>query len=295
MDTKTITITFCDKAENHVGMQQLGTLAENGFSLDDLFIAKNWFENKGTITELFDLTYPLGHMGDLPDNKAYILIIRGGANIILDKNKSIDLFNELVGLEWDTKALMYGRIVNKHARYNLCFANQDQEPDYANKKGRIVSFESVPLLLKIKNTFYKILGQTGKDLVAEGNYYYDISHCGIGYHGDLGLGYNDVVSQSQVNPARGDLGEFTGTGKFIQVSPARGDSERKKVIGVRLGASIPLVYQWYHNGNSFGQKIKFSLNDGDIYFMSEKATGNDWKKRSIYTLRHAAGSTKYTN
>ena len=27
--------------------------------------------------------------------------------------------------------------------------------------------------------------------------------------------------------------------------------------------------------------------------MSEKATGNDWKKKNIYTLRHAAGSKKY--
>ena len=31
-----------------------------------------------------------------------------------------------------------------------------------------------------------------------------------------------------------------------------------------------------------------------MYFMSEKATGNDWKKSSIVTLRHAAGSSIYT-
>lgn len=30
-----------------------------------------------------------------------------------------------------------------------------------------------------------------------------------------------------------------------------------------------------------------------MYIMSEKATGYDWKKRSIYTLRHAAGCKKY--
>ena len=27
--------------------------------------------------------------------------------------------------------------------------------------------------------------------------------------------------------------------------------------------------------------------------MSEKAVGTDWKKRSTYTLRHAAGANKY--
>lgn len=29
--------------------------------------------------------------------------------------------------------------------------------------------------------------------------------------------------------------------------------------------------------------------------MSEKTTGNDWKKKSLYTLRHSAGAEKYTN
>jgi hypothetical protein len=28
--------------------------------------------------------------------------------------------------------------------------------------------------------------------------------------------------------------------------------------------------------------------------MSEKATGYDWRKSSIFTLRHAAGCAKYT-
>ena len=27
-----------------------------------------------------------------------------------------------------------------------------------------------------------------------------------------------------------------------------------------------------------------------MYFMSEKAVGNDWKRRNVYTLRHGAGS-----
>jgi hypothetical protein len=28
--------------------------------------------------------------------------------------------------------------------------------------------------------------------------------------------------------------------------------------------------------------------------MSDKAVGNDWKKKTIYTLRHAAGCEKFT-
>jgi hypothetical protein len=36
----TITITFGDRAENHVGMQQLGLAAAEGFSYEDLAQAK---------------------------------------------------------------------------------------------------------------------------------------------------------------------------------------------------------------------------------------------------------------
>jgi hypothetical protein len=31
------------------------------------------------------------------------------------------------------------------------------------------------------------------------------------------------------------------------------------------------------------------LEDGDMYVMSEKAVGTDWKKKTIKTLRHATG------
>ena len=35
--------------------------------------------------------------------------------------------------------------------------------------------------------------------------------------------------------------------------------------------------------------MRIDLSHGDMYIMSEKATGNDWKKSSIETWRHAAG------
>jgi hypothetical protein len=38
----------------------------------------------------------------------------------------------------------------------------------------------------------------------------------------------------------------------------------------------------------------FPLDDGDIYVMSEKAVGTDWKKKVIYTLRHSTGCAKFT-
>ena len=92
-------------------------------------------------------------------------------------------------------------------------------------------------------------------LQCEGNLYDDISKNGIGWHGD---------------------------------------AERKKVLGVRLGSSAPLKFRWYKNGEIVGTTLNLTLNSGDVYIMTEKTTGNDWKKRNIYTLRHSAISDKYT-
>lgn len=100
----------------------------------------------------------------------------------------------------------------------------------------------------------EIFGEKAKNLKGECNYYYDISKTGIGYHGD---------------------------------------SERRKVIGIRLGANMPLYYRWYKNNEIKSEKFKLDLDGGDIYVMSEKAVGTDWKKSSIYTLRHATGCNKY--
>jgi hypothetical protein len=67
-----------------------------------------------------------------------------------------------------------------------------------------------------------------------------------------------------------------------------GDSERRIVIGLRLGGSMSLEYRWYHKTNPIGQEMVFTLNHGDIYIMSNKAVGSDWRKSSILTLRHSA-------
>ena len=235
------TITFCE-------------CAENGYSLQDLIITRDYFINLGVDAIIYDLNYPIENLGYYPDDEAYILIIRQGVNYLLNNKNADDLKNELINLKWDTKAYMYGQVRNKKARYNLCFSNYDQKPDYANAKGRVISFNNLPILDDLKKKLNKLKINKNTDLVAEGNFYHDVNTCGIGYHGD---------------------------------------AERKKVIGVRVGCTMPLVYQWYFNCKKIGEKIIFQLDHGDIYIMSEKATGNDFKKRKIYTLRHAAGSETY--
>jgi len=178
-------------------------------------------------------------------------------NVLLNDEKGDDaLFTEQDYLTKDTKAFMYGRVVNKHARHNLCFGETHQEPNYEEGKGTVYAFDEVPLLKSIREKLGEIHNEKSNQLQAEGNYYYDITKCGIGFHGD---------------------------------------TERKKVIAIRLGDKIPLCYVWYHNNQSVTNILQINnLEHGDMYIMSEKATGYDWKSKSKYTLRHAAGCKKYT-
>ncbi len=253
----TYTLTFGDQAENHVGMQQIGEMADEGFSVEDLQAAKELFEQDGYQCELILLHEVLDE--DL--DQAAILIVRNGVYAFVDAD---ELYDEQAELDYDTKAFMYGRVVNKHARHNICFADFSQEPDYENKKGRIVDYDSVPLLQTIQQDLPNYLMQKAANLNIEGNHYYDVTTCGIGFHGD---------------------------------------AERKKVVAIRLGNTAPLHYQWFKGvkdsnnkwqSKPVGERVVLSLEHGDLYVMSEKAGGHDWKKKNIYNLRHAAGCEKYT-
>lgn len=252
----TFSLTFGDVAENHKGMQKIGTLSDVGFDLKDINKMKEWFEAQGCKCNIINLHWLLDENLQ-KDNAAYILVIKNAVNALLEDETGKDkLFLEQDELEKDTKAFMYGRVVNKHARHNLCFGEDHQEPNYEEGKGRVYAFNEVPLLNQIRNKLGEIIGEKGTNLQAEGNYYYDIKKCGIGFHGD---------------------------------------TERKKVVAFRLGEKIPLCYTWFHNNENISDILRIdNLEHGDMYVMSEKATGFDWKSKSKYTLRHAAGCDKYT-
>lgn len=251
----TVSITFGDVAENHRGMQQIGNLASEGFNLNDLSFIKNNFEKIGCVCYLYSLHDALPE-NMRKGNEAFFLVIKNALNVMFnDVNASNRFYEEQLCLDTDKKAFMYGRVVNKHARHNLCFSEVHQEPNYEAKQGRVYAFSEVPCLNALRQNLPFFIGQKGINLQAEGNYYFDQNSCGIGYHGD---------------------------------------AERKKVIAVRLGPSIPLCFYWYQNNERISNIIPFqNLEHGDMYIMSEKTTGFDWKSKSKITLRHAAGCSKY--
>lgn len=241
----TITISLCERVENHVGMQQIGDLAEDGFSIDELVAAAAGLRERA---QLVRLDYP-GDVAGLSerDTRAAVLVVRN----MFGPDALQALYNEQRALNVDKKALMRGRVVNKHARWNLCFDDAAQEPNIAAGRGRVIAWDSVPHLREVRAALPHLLqSRKAENLKAEGNYYYG-PKCYIGFHGD---------------------------------------SERKRVVALRLGAPMPLHFQWFRGGRAVGERVQIDLRAGDMYVMSEKAVGHDWKRRVVPTLRHAAGS-----
>ncbi|NBQ70943.1 MAG: hypothetical protein EBU46_19780, partial [Nitrosomonadaceae bacterium] len=73
-----------------------------------------------------------------------------------------------------------------------------------------------------------------------------------------------------------------------------GDTERREVVAARCGAPLPIYYQWFWHSQPVGPRVEVLLGGDDLYVMSEKAVGTDWKRSSQLTLRHSAGCDKFT-
>ena len=145
--------------------------------------------------------------------------------------------------------------MNKQARYNVVFGPDEIAHDASYEQPTVHSLSRLPRLDAVRSALPHWLGAKANDLYAEGNHYFE-RQSGIGFHGD---------------------------------------AERKIVICLSLGSSSVLRYQWRQPGESapFGPPVDLHVHHGDVYIMSEKATGFDWRKRSLYRVVHGAGASKY--
>ena len=246
-----ITVTLGDRAENGPGMQMIGKDVGEGNGLSYSRLK----EMQSTLKEMGIRTCLLHLKGLLPPDyrekadPAYLLV---GYNAAENLSSMLEMEDELSSLCFDTQALMRGRVKNKNARHNLCLSNFEQAANIPEGKGTVYNIESLPHLNNLRAKIEEMMGCG--TLQGELNHYFNSSKCGIGWHGD---------------------------------------SERRVVAAIRFGDSsgkdVPISYQWYMEGKPVGSQIDVALNPGDFYAMSEKAVGNDWRKRKRLTLRHAAG------
>lgn len=271
----TMTVTFGEVVESHAGMQQIGQLADRGFNFEEMINAKAYFEDKGCECIMVRLNdfLPQSERDNSteqraleiaradPKYQAWLLIARNGLKCINDDNKGNDLLTELLMYKWDDKLFNPKQkiVQNKQARHNVNFSDLKQEANFPIGEGTTIPWGDVPLLSNLKAQLSQAFGPAAEDLSAEGNLYYasNSQPTGIGYHSD---------------------------------------TERRKVIGVRMGRSMNIHFIWYYNSKPQGWNMSATLNPGDIYCMSEKTVGDkDWvTSRGRYNLRHAAGASKYT-
>jgi alkylated DNA repair dioxygenase AlkB len=207
------------------------------------------------------------------EHEAAVLVIRDGARLIQQTcgdmpadaagagtNKADALYEEQTAkVVYDRKYFdnRRSRTLNKRARFNVVFGAEDRVASDDYKEYTVVAFNRLPHLDAFRKALPSVLGEHGNGLNAEGNHYYE-SKSGIGFHGD---------------------------------------AERKIVVCLSLGKGSTLRYHWREPGSSEHKSslgpIDIQVNHGDVYIMSEKATGFDWKHRSKYRLVHAAGASKY--
>ncbi len=274
-----VTLTFGERAENgSMGMEKIGSIGDvDGLTCEELRAVQVLALERGYTATVVDLV--LEGLGDTEHEShcepACVLVIEDGCKFLAqvgaggefevpdDFHGALVAEHDVIESRYNRTELMRRKVKNLHARYKICFAEEDQEPDIAAGKGTIVAFDSVPLLKAMQRGIGTLFPRL-EGCPAEGNLYYDLEKCGIGFHGD---------------------------------------AERRVVIAGRIVKNVetkketfPLRYVFFKNGDPIGKPVDINLPPGCVYLMSEKAVGWDWRKTKggLITLRHAAGCEKYT-
>ena len=266
-----ITATLCTPRENMYSMTKLYTGADNGITTEQLEKHAVAAEEMGFVVERVDLragvagvpvpesALPLGTPpGQWP--AATVIILRDAVGGFLQmpaaEGREV-VYGELCDIRYDTKMWMdrQKKALNAHARYTSVVADceRDSTMDF-DGQGVINHFRTTPFFDKLRRQVSGFLGRE-TPLISEINRYSDVKKAGIGWHGD---------------------------------------AERALWSLVRLGPGtheMPLMFQWFHKSEPYGRIQKLNLRWGDVCFFSSKATGFDFGKPSLLTLRHAAGSS----
>lgn len=190
-----------------------------------------------------------------PGNEAAVLLIRGAVNHILgSKAGADDMLREQQALAYDDKHYSaWAGVQNSKSRKNIVFGNEHCKRSDDWKQG---TWSEVPLFSRLRAKLPSFFGSKTVELNGEGNLYENPKLCGIPYHGDR---------------------------------------ERKIVVGISLGNTATLRFYWRapQSESPCSTPFDFKVKHGDIYVMSEKATGWDvWNKRN-YRLVHAAGGDSF--
>ena len=183
---------------------------------------------------------------DLVENRAALLVVRGGLDALMEDGSRI-----ADSLLCEQRRCVYKTQHDNRTRDQLKKrrSRDVHHFDAADLSGNF------PHLSRFRDALPKWLGEKARNLAPKANRYHAIDG-GIGFHGDV---------------------------------------ERNRVVCLTLGASMVLRYKWLAPADEIGPlgMMDIRLFHGDIYVMSEKATGYDWHNEAVLRVVHAAGSRKY--
>jgi hypothetical protein len=176
------TVTYGNRGENHIGNQVIGDDIPRGLGIDDFHSAAKELNSKGVETRIVNLAEEagIGNVQDVP--AAFVMVIKNGVNV-LTEGKFDTFKHEVASKDMDDKALMYGQVRNKHARHNCLFGPTAQSPNYEIGNGTVYAFTDNPTVNEFKRSTTALFHMKDVLAVAEVNHYFDISKCGIGWHG----------------------------------------------------------------------------------------------------------------
>jgi hypothetical protein len=251
-------LTLGEQSEIRPGTIRIGNgFASRGFTVDDLTEFKERLGERARLVMLHDFL-EIESERNKWSNQAALLIIKDGINLLMnEEHYATKMYQEQQKVRYDRKyfdTIYRQDTVDSKARYNIMLADEGCQHSEDYKQPTVIAYDSVPLFKGFRNKLPDFFGERARNLNCEGNQYFE-AKSGINFHGD---------------------------------------AERKKVLCASLGRTMTLAFVWRVPGGKklCSKAMKFRLEHGDIYIMSEKTTGFDWQHSGKYHLVHAAGETQ---
>jgi hypothetical protein len=250
-------LTLGEQSEAHTGGRIYGKgLAARGFTVDELCAFRDALGEQARVVHLTDALPAAAPR--VPGNEAAVLHIKDGIALLTGSATFADeMLREQQAHPYDTHYWdpRRKRVLHKRARYSIVFGDEAAAPSADCRQSSIIAYRDVPRFQQLRALLPAFFGSMAADLESEGNHY---------FHSDAGIGFH-------------------------------GDSERRITLCCSLGAPTTLRFYWRAPFSlaPASAPVDLHLAHGDIYLMSQKATGSDWQNQSLYRLVHGAGASKH--
>lgn len=251
------TLTFGEAAIAGLGSESYGTKSKNGFDLNDLTYISSKFNPEQTM--LIDLRNMLPN-SNIELAPAFILLIKNPYPDLLEKLEPIILKDQET---YDSQGYLDGVLWNKkkytYGRVVNAINRYNLTFDFIGAEAKIHTemggtIYNIGAIPPLEELYKRIATACNTRLYIEAMMYHDIISSHIGFHRD---------------------------------------KERMKVIGYRMGHEFPLHYQWYCGTDPISEIFTINLDPGDMYVMSEYASGGKTMTKTRIYLKHAAGNNPF--